>query len=42
MKISRIGMDIAKSVVQVHAVDGHGKVLLRKKLKRSELLGLTA
>lgn len=39
MKISRIGMDIAKSVFQIHAVDSHGKVLLKKKLKRGEVHG---
>ena len=39
MKISRIGMDIAKHVFQVHGVDVHGQTLLRKKLRRGEVLG---
>ena len=38
MKITRIGMDIAKSVFQLHGVDSHDRVALKKKLKRSELL----
>lgn len=36
MKIKRIGVDIAKSVFHVHAVDRHGKLLWQKKLKRDE------
>ena len=32
--ITTIGLDIAKSVVQVHAVDADGKVILRRQLKR--------
>ena len=39
MKISRIGMDIAKHVFQLHGVDVHGQTLLRKKLRRGEVLG---
>ena len=38
MKITRIGMDIAKSVFQLHGVDSHDRAALKKKLKRSELL----
>ena len=36
MKISRIGVDIAKTVFHVHGVDRHGKTLWQAKLKRSE------
>src|SRR5262249_45492013 len=32
------GLDIAKSVFQVHGVDAHGKSHLRKQLRRSEVL----
>lgn len=38
MKITTIGIDIAKSVFQLHGVDEAGKVVLRKKLRRSAML----
>jgi transposase len=38
MEISTIGLDLAKSVFQVHGVDGSGKVVVRKALRRSQLL----
>ena len=38
MKITTIGVDLAKNVFQIHGVDNHGKVVLRKKLSRSKLL----
>jgi transposase len=38
MKITTVGVDLAKSVFQVHGVDARGKALLRKQLKRSEML----
>ncbi len=38
MQVTRIGLDIAKSVFQVHGVDEHGKVVLRKQLSRSKVL----
>jgi transposase len=37
MNITTVGIDLAKSVFQVHGVDERGKVLLRKLVKRSEL-----
>lgn len=37
MKISTIGIDLAKAVFQVHGVDVHGKTVLRKQLRRSEM-----
>lgn len=36
MNITTIGIDLAKSVFQVHGVDDRGKVILRKQLKRSQ------
>lgn len=39
MNISRIGLDLAKLVFQVHAVDRFEKVVLRKQLPRSKVLG---
>lgn len=38
MKIARAGLDIAKSVFQVHAVDGAGHAVIRRRLARSQLL----
>jgi transposase len=38
MAIVRVGLDIAKSVFQVHGVDCHGKAVLKKTLSRSEML----
>ncbi|HEX9202113.1 MAG TPA: transposase, partial [Acidobacteriaceae bacterium] len=32
--VTTIGLDIAKSVFQVHGVDAEGKVIIRRKLKR--------
>ncbi len=37
MSITMIGLDTAKSVFQVHAVDGSGLVVTRRKLRRNEL-----
>jgi len=37
MKITTIGIDLAKEVFQIHGVDMHGKVLLRKQLRRSNM-----
>ena len=35
MKITTIGIDLAKEVFQVHGVDDHGKTVLRKQLRRN-------
>jgi hypothetical protein len=40
MSISMIGLDTAKSVFQVHAVDQPGEMEIRRKLRRSELIAL--
>jgi transposase len=37
MNITTVGIDLAKTVFQVHAVDERGKVLLRKSVRRAEL-----
>src|SRR3954454_22124426 len=37
--ITTIGLDIAKSVFQVHGVDAAGQVLIRRQLKRRAVLG---
>ena len=38
MSIAMIGLDTAKSVFQVHAVDKTGNVEIRRKLRRNELI----
>ena len=38
MKTTTIGLDLAKSVFQVHGVDDAGTVTVRKKLRRAEVL----
>ncbi len=37
MKITTIGIDLAKAVFQIHGVDERGKVAVRKQLKRAEM-----
>ena len=36
--VTTIGLDIAKSVFQVHGVDAAGQVLIRRQLKRRAVL----
>ena len=38
--VTTIGLDIAKSVFQVHGIDAEGKVLIRRQLKRRYVLTL--
>ena len=38
VEITRIGMDTSKSVFQLHGVDASEQVVLRKKLRRQDLL----
>jgi transposase len=38
MKITTIGLDLAKNVFQVHGVDERGKPVLKKQLKRAQVL----
>ena len=38
MQASTIGLDFAKNVFQVHAVDAAGQVAAKKKLRRNEVL----
>ena len=37
MKITTIGIDLAKEMFQIHGADAHGKAVLRKQLRRSEM-----
>ena len=42
MKITNIGLDLAKNVFQVHGVDERGAVVLRKQLKRDQVAAFFA
>ena len=37
-QVSTIGLDLAKNVFQVHGLDPQGKVLVRRPLRRTEVL----
>ncbi len=38
MKLSRVGIDLAKNVYQLHGVDRHGKTVWKRRLKRNQWL----
>jgi transposase len=38
MKITTIGIDIAKDVFQIHGVNSQGKTLVKKQIRRHEML----
>lgn len=40
MQITTVGLDIAKNVLQVHGTGEEGQVLLRRKVRRDQLLTL--
>jgi hypothetical protein len=40
MNIATIGIDLAKNVFQLHGVNGHGKVVLRRQIHRGQMRGL--
>jgi transposase len=42
MNIKRVGINLAKLVFQIHGVDYQDKVLLRKQLRRNQLLSFFA
>lgn len=42
MSVATIGLDIAKQFFQVHGVDASGRVVLRKKLRRSQVAAFFA
>ena len=37
-EIATVGLDLAKSVFQVHAIGADGKVIVRRQLRRAEML----
>ena len=42
MDITTIGIDIAKRIFQLHGIDKNGRVVLKKKLIRNQLLNYMA
>src|SRR5689334_2171668 len=42
MPVIRIGLDVAKNVFQAHGVDEQGTAVLRKRLRRGEVLSFFA
>ena len=42
MKVTTVGLDLAKLIFTVHGVDEHGKVMLRKTVRRAKLLEVFA
>ena len=41
-EVVTIGLDIAKSVFQIHGVDGAGEVIVRRQIRRAQLLAFFA
>jgi transposase len=39
MHVTTVGLDLAKHVFQVHGIDQNGQVLIRRQLRRGELIG---
>ena len=37
-KVTTVGLDLAKSVIQVHGADKEGRPVVRKKLRRGQVL----
>lgn len=42
MHVTTIGLDIAKNVIQLHGVDEAGQPVLRRKVRRDQLLAVLA
>jgi transposase len=38
MEITTIGLDLTKSIFQVHGIDASGQVVVRKSLRRAQML----
>ena len=38
MKLSRVGIDLAKNVYQLHGVDRYGKTVWKRRLRRGQWL----
>ena len=42
MKVTTVGIDLAKNVIQIHGVDERGKTVLRKQLERDQVASFFA
>ena len=42
MKTTTVGLDLAKTVFQVHGVDRHGRMVLTRQLRRKQVAGFFA
>src|SRR6202158_1385592 len=42
MKVTTVGVDLAKNLIQIHGVDERGKTALRKQLKRAQVASFFA
>lgn len=42
MNVTMVGLDLAKNIFQVHAVNGQGKAVLRKSLRRAQVIDFFA
>ena len=42
MKVTAIGVDLAKNVIQLHGADASGKAVLKKQRKRNQVLSFFA
>jgi transposase len=40
MKIATVGLDLAKALFQVHGVDSQGHIVVRRQLRRADVLVL--
>ena len=38
MEVSTIGLDLAKNVFQIHGVDASGRIVIRRAIRRSQVL----
>jgi hypothetical protein len=38
MQLATIGLDLAKNVFQLHGVDAKGRVVVRRRLRRAEVM----
>ena len=41
-QVSIVGLDLAKNVFQVHGIDAQGKIVVRRALRRTEVLAFFA
>jgi transposase len=42
MQVTTIGLDLAKHVFQVHGVDATGNIVLKRRLRRSQMISFFA